>query len=416
MHRLYLQFWLALILVLVLLVFGIGSTIWILDRDRDPDEWIDELQTFTEAVLPPADAPNEDLARVIGAFAQPLELRLSVYDRDGDRLVTFGDPIDLPTHSGSRWIDGRARHRVLLLTLSDGRRVVADGDRDRREPVAHLLGVLVLIALATAISALPLARRLTRRLETLQHHVDAFGEGRLDHRAPVQGRDEVADLARSFNATADRIEALVSDKTRLLASTSHELRTPLTRVRMALELLRDGPREDLLDRMDRDIEELDDLIGEMLVASRLDAPEPQLERTPVDLLALVAEEAAGRDGLEVHGQASVVEADRRLLRRLVRNLIENALRHGEPPVEVEIAPADGAVRLIVSDRGPGVPDTERERIFEPFYRPAGEASAEGGIGLGLALVRQIAERHGGTIHCEPREGGGTRFVLALPAG
>jgi len=415
MHRLYLQFWLALILVLVLLMLGIGLLVWAFDRDRDPEAWLGELETFAEAVLPPADAPIADLERVVAAFAEPLDVDLTVFDAAGTRLVEIGEPIVLPPGRGSRLVPEHGPHRFLLLELADGRRLAIDGDRDPRRPVAHLLAALALLAAATAIAALPLARRLTRRLERLRSHVHTFGDGHLDHRAPIEGRDEIADLARAFNGTADRIEALVSDKTRLLANTSHELRTPLTRVRMALELLREGPREDLLDRMDRDIEELDDLIGELLVASRLDAPEARIDRQPVDLLALVAEEAAGRADVEVRGQGGQVEGDRRLLRRLARNLIENALRHGEPPVEVELAPTPSGVRLTVSDRGPGVPEAERERIFEPFYRPEGEASAEGGIGLGLALVRRIAQRHGGAVHCEGREGGGTRFVLTLPA-
>ena len=243
MNRLYLQFWLALILVLVLVVVGIGLLVWAFDRDRDPNEWLGELQAFTEAVLPPADAPIADLERVTSAFATPLDMNLSVFDAEGRLLVEIGDPIALPAERGSRVVGDRGPDRFLLLELSDGRRVALDGERNPRRPVAHLLGAFALLAIATAIAALPLARRLTRRIERLQSHVDAFGDGHLDHRAPIEGRDEVADLARSFNASADRIEALVSDKTRLLANTSHELRTPLTRVRMALELLRDRHRQ-----------------------------------------------------------------------------------------------------------------------------------------------------------------------------
>ena len=304
----------------------------------------------------------------------------------------------------------------MTLALGDGRQIVIKGERDRR-PLTHLFSAIALLGIATAVAAFPLARRLTRRLETLKTHVEALGAGHLSERIPVEGRDEIAELARSFNAAAKRIEALVADKSRLLANTSHELRTPLTRVRMALELLRESPRPELLSRIDRDIQELDDLIGELLVSSRLDAPEQPLEREPVDLLALAAEEAARLEGVEVRGSNRRVEGDPRLLRRLVRNLMENALRHGEAPVEAEVTrgEAPDRVRLVIADRGPGVPNSERERIFEPFYRPEGRASAEGGIGLGLALVRQITARHGGSIRCEARDGGGTRFVLDLPA-
>jgi signal transduction histidine kinase len=251
----------------------------------------------------------------------------------------------------------------------------------------------------------------------LKEHVEALGDGRLDERVPVEGSDEIARLADSFNRTADRIERLVADKSRLLANTSHELRTPLARVRMAIALLHDAPRPDLLARIDRDIEELNELIGELLIASRLEAPEQHYERERVDLLALAAEEAARLEGVVVGGVSRSVDGDPRLLRRLVRNLLENALRHGEIPVEVEVQAGrePSWVRLVVADRGPGIAESERERVFEPFYRPVGQASAEGGIGLGLSLVRRIAERHAGSIRCEARAGRGTRFVLDLPA-
>jgi signal transduction histidine kinase len=110
-----------------------------------------------------------------------------------------------------------------------------------------------------------------------------------------------------------------------------------------------------------------------------------------------------------------VRGEERLLRRAVRNLLENARRYGGDGVEARLDAADGAVRLIVCDRGPGVPEAYRERIFEPFFRLPGHAEREGGVGLGLALVRQIAERHGGEVRCAPREGGGSCFTLTLPA-
>lgn len=288
--------------------------------------------------------------------------------------------------------------------------------KGRRRPIPHLFAAIALLTAATGIAVFPLVRRLTRRLEVLKEHVEALGDGRLDDRVPIEGSDEIAELAGAFNRTADRIERLVDDKTRLLANTSHELRTPLARIRMAIALLHEDPRPELLTRIDHDIEELNDLIGELLLASRLDAPEQRFERVGVDLLALTAEEAAGIDGVEVRGVSRSVEGDPRLLRRLIRNLLENAVRHGEIPVEVDVEASDDPrfIRLVVADRGPGIPESERERIFEPFYRHEGQASAEGGIGLGLALVRQIAERHEGQIRCESRTGGGTRFVLELP--
>jgi signal transduction histidine kinase len=162
----------------------------------------------------------------------------------------------------------------------------------------------------------------------------------------------------------------------------------------------------------RDLAELDGLIGELLEASRLEA-QGAARADEVDLLALVAEEAA-RTGAEAEGEPVVLRGDARLLRRLARNLLENARRHGGgSPVEARVSGSAAGARLSVSDRGPGVPESERERIFEPFYRPPGSAESGAGYGLGLALVRQIARAYGGDARCLARDGGGTVFEVTL---
>jgi signal transduction histidine kinase len=275
--------------------------------------------------------------------------------------------------------------------------------------------MLALLAVAVAIGSYPVVRRLTGRLERLQARVDALGDGELSTRVQVEGVDEVADLAASFNRAADRIERLVNAQKTLLASASHELRSPLARMRVAIELLAAEDRPEIRDRVSRDIAELDELIGELLLASRLDAIEEIQRNEEVDLLALVAEEGA-RVEADVRGDPVRIRADARMLRRLVRNLLENARRHGGgTQVEARVSRTpDGGALLCVEDAGPGVAEAERERIFEPFYRPAGmRESSEGGVGLGLALVRQIARHHGGEAVCVPREGGGTRFEVTL---
>lgn len=276
-----------------------------------------------------------------------------------------------------------------------------------------LVAVLGLLGVAVAVGAYPVARRLTRRLERLRAGVEGLGAGDLRTRVPVEGHDEVAALATSFNRAADRIEALVGAQRTLLASASHELRSPLARLRVALELM-GADRPDLRERVARDVAELDELIGELLLASRLESVEQLDRREDVDLLGLVAEEAA-RSTAEVSGQPVVVKGDAKLLRRLVRNLLENAVRYGAPPVEATVDAVGGRARLRVCDRGPGVPEEERERIFAPFYRSSSRAPGDGGSGLGLSLVRQIARRHGGEARCRAREGGGTCFEIDLPA-
>jgi signal transduction histidine kinase len=305
---------------------------------------------------------------------------------------------------------------ALLDVLS---RLLIEGPRGDDFSAGHL-GVHVLLpvtglALVLAAVAYPVSRRIVRRLERLRAQVDALGSGNLAARVEVEGRDEVAELAASFNRAAERIERLVAAHKRLLAAASHELRTPLARLRMATELLAGEERPELRARIGRDVAELDELVGELLLSSRLEALEERPMRQQVDLLGLVAEEAA-REGVEVGGEPVAIPGDPRLLRSLVRNLLDNARRHGgadaiEAVVE-RLAP--GGARLRVTDRGPGVPPEERERVFEPFYRRAGAPeSDEGGVGLGLALVRQIARHHGGEARCLPRPGGGTCFEVDL---
>ena len=282
------------------------------------------------------------------------------------------------------------------------------------------LGLVVLLAMlfiAVAAGAYPVVRSITGRLERLKHGVEAFGAGALAQRVQEEGKDEVAALAASFNRAAQQIQSLVQSNQSLLANASHELRSPLARLKMALSMIDDaGPaqRASLRKEIEVNIRELDALVEEVLLSSRLEAGVAVDLDDPVDALAVMAEEAS-RVGGQVEGPALLLRGSERLLRRAVRNLLENAQRYGGQDVLAELALLpSGDVQLRVCDRGPGVPESERERIFEPFYRMAGHAEREGGVGLGLALVRQIARRHEGRVHCEPREGGGSCFVLTLP--
>lgn len=273
----------------------------------------------------------------------------------------------------------------------------------------------VLTALVVSAVTYPILRHFTRRLERLQQGVQALGEGDLGARVPVQGNDEVAQLAASFNTAAARIESLMQSHKSLLAYTSHELRTPLTRLRMTLEALAgrkdDAAREAALRDAKHDLAELDGLIDDILLASRLDAaPGQTLRLEDIDLLALVAEEAARVD-VEVSGDWITVQGDDRLLRRAVRNLLDNARRHapGTTP-QVSLTAVDGGCVIRVCDQGPGVPQADVERIFEPFVRLPGRGD---GTGLGLSLVRRIARQHGGEARCLPQMGGGVCFEIWL---
>lgn len=281
-----------------------------------------------------------------------------------------------------------------------------------------MLVVLMAIALVVAAAAYPVVRRLTRRLERLQSSVEAWGAGDLSTRVAVEGRDEVAQLAISFNESAGRVEALMSAQKTLLANASHELRSPLARIRMGLELMDGESTIGSRQEISRNIAELDQLIDEILLSSRLDARESDMGTIEqVDLTGLAAEECAraGAELVEVnHGRAIVVDGVSRLLRRAIRNLLENARRYSDGPVTVEVGREGRHAVVRVGDHGPGVPPAERERIFEPFYRLPGASERAGGVGLGLALVRSIATRHHGSVRCEDQPGGGAVFVFSLP--
>jgi signal transduction histidine kinase len=289
------------------------------------------------------------------------------------------------------------------------------------------LALVVVLFIAVAAGAYPVVRRLTRRLEALKQGVQAFGRGDLALRVDASGHDEVAEVAATFNQAAERIEALVRSHQTLLANASHELRSPLARLKMAVAMYAEGPapqRAGLQREIDTNVAELDALVEEVLLASRLDARAPLDRSDRVDLLGIAAEEAARVDA-EVEAVADTVgdaaalqvSGNERLLRRALRNLLENARRYGGGEITTLVAAsADGAARISVCDRGPGVPVELRERIFEPFFRLPGHAEREGGVGLGLSLVRQIVLAHGGQVACEAREGGGSCFVIQLPPG
>ena len=398
--RLYLRIWLAVVAAVAVITLAVGWA-WRVSRDASPREVpVRELLVRNQAgeIIGRAEAPLGPRA------GRPLVF--DVQTREGQQLqIELSRPIrpSAGPHAGQR-----AEH------AEHGR-----GAMGWRPPM-NFFWLLALVALAVALGAYPVIRRLTKRLEGLQTSVERWGRGDLSARVTVQGDDEVAFLAERFNQAAERIEQLLNSHKSLLANASHELRSPLARIRMSLELMGRGASHPaaLREEIERNIRELDQLIDEILLASRLDLQQGQAEpMEELDLMGLAAEECA-RTGAQLHAPEAaaglLVHGWPRLLRRLLRNLLENAHRHGAGEVSVTVR-TDGPQLLVwVDDAGPGVPLAQRQRIFEPFYRLPGATEQAGGVGLGLALVKTIAERHGGRISCEERPGGGARFVLRLP--
>ena len=415
-RRLYLQIYLTIIASLVTVVLVAGVLWDSYGRDRFDREARAIASTLVSRSLAPVDESTTVQRQAVERLARDLDIEISLFDRD--RKVIASTSKHVMRHARiaerRRW---RSRHRgpVWVLDLPDGRRLVADFERRGfRAPFLNFILFLIGAALAVGLVSYPFVRRLTRRLEDLQQGVERIGAGDLTARVAVKGTDEVASLAESFNDAAGRIETLLNSHRMLLANASHELRTPLARIRMGVEMLGSGKPERQA-ALQQDIAELDDLIDEILLMSRLDAGfHADLSQT-VDVVALVAEECARYPDCTVSGSAAVMRGDVRLLPRMVRNLVDNAHKHGKPPVDVEISSGEGVVRITVSDGGNGIADADREKVFDPFFRASDRQNIKG-YGLGLPLVKQIAEAHGGSVEIQPRGEARSAVRVVLPVG
>src|SRR6188472_235686 len=360
MQRLYLQFYATILLVLAAFV-GAAAITWKLVEEETP-QYLDIAAELTGALLPDRDAPQAEAQKALDALNRKLRFDLTLYRPDGTMIAMVGRPPPRfdPRRARTGWRRGSGGP-TFSLQLPDGRWLVARQVRERPSPILWVVGGLALLAIAIAVGAYPVVRGLGRRLERLKEGVEQLGGGDLGARVKVEGRDEVAALAASFNRSAERIEELIAAHRLLLANCSHELRTPLARISMAASMLGEQTDPKTRDGLKRDIAELDRLIEEILLASRLEAVAGLERHEAIDLLALAAEEAAHYD-IEAGGEPVTVEGDRLLLRRLVRNLLENARRYaGDGTIEIAVAPEGARAVLEVRDHGPGVPAEERER-------------------------------------------------------
>ncbi len=424
MRRLYQKIYLVFLASLVAVVVAISGLAWRIGQANLPHKEALELAgELAVAALPSPAAPQPEQQRAVERLGGRLRIDMALFDQDRAPVAAVGRPVPPPAGIGESggWVRDRGRV-AFSFRLPDGRWLVA---RPPLRPAGPLLGLtvfLVAMAIAIAIFAYPVVRGLTRRLERLRTGVETLGAGNLATRVAVEGRDEVAQLAASFNRAAARIEELVGAHRLLLANASHELRTPLSRIRLGLEFYEAKPSAKIKADLARDIAELDDLIEEILLASRLDVAAAPSVVEEVDLLALAAEECARYDGCVVDGDAVELRGDARLLRRMLRNLLDNAQRHGCPPIKVELRRDRGRASLAVIDAGNGIPEPEREQVFLPFRRlasslpsPASDGKRTG-AGLGLALVRQIARLHGGEAKVTARPDARSCIMVTLPVG
>jgi signal transduction histidine kinase len=410
-RRLYLQIYgtiIASLITVVVLTALLWST-FARDRfDRDVFETVGRLAALN---LPAADAAALEQRAAVHRLSRELEIDIALFDRNRERIAASDPTIGPPRRMGG--FRDRRGH-AWTLRLPDGRWLVADlRRRGGRRPLLGLALLLASVAFGVGVVAYPFVRRLTGRIERLQAGVQRIGAGELSARVQVEGRDEVAQLAGSFNEAAEKIEKLVGAHRLLLANASHELRTPLSRIRLGVEMLETSPEPSRIASLRDDIAELDELIDEILLMSRLDARNSADLSQPIDPLALVAEECARYQNCEATGSAPEIRGDPRLLHCMVRNLIENATKYGRPPVKANVSASGDQVILTISDAGSGIPAGLQDKVFQPFYRMPGHQNVRG-YGLGLPLVRQIAEAHGGTVSIVPKSEATSAIRVQLP--
>jgi two-component system osmolarity sensor histidine kinase EnvZ len=331
----------------------------------------------------------------------------------GTLEAQFGAPIRVAATEQ----DGEPWHWVAIPS---GGRMLWVGFPHSRVGTQPLTTVLVTLAagvLLAILAAIWLARRIVAPLERLDAAAESLGRGERPEQLPEKGPRELAALARRVNALGREVHDLLEGRTTLLAGLSHDLRTPLARMRLALEMLSRRPDPALIERIDRDIEEMNRLVGNMLELARglgREAPREVDVQVLLEGLAAQAREAGG--DVLVSAEECTVSAAPMALRRLLANLLSNAQRYGgRGTVELVAQRESKGIRIGVLDRGPGIPPDQLEAVFRPFHRvEASRSPGTGGAGLGLAIVRQLAQANGWRLELENRVGGGLAAWAIVP--
>jgi len=361
------------------------------------------------------------------------------YQSSGDRDF----PVDELTSRYAEWTSlrrsdqgtaetsaGEVRYIVVPIVLGQrlrGAFVVLNFTRGERgevdESVQVAAGVSIAVLLLASLAGWLAAGRVLAPLRELRQTAQGITESDLTRRIGVEGNDELSELGSTFNAMLDRLEAAFSTQRAFVNDASHELRTPITIVRGHLELMGDDPDErtatielvmDELDRMNR-------IVDDLLLLARADRDD-FLQMEAVDLADLAHDvrakvgALADREWRLVAPEPALIRADRQRLTQAVMNLAQNAVQHtveGEA-IEIGVETVGSWARLWVTDTGPGVPAADTERIFERFARAAGARRRSEGAGLGLSIVRAIAEAHGGRAKLDSRPGAGATFSLLIP--
>lgn len=450
--RIFLSFWLAMGLILAGSVSVVATFIW--KRTAEYQSLVpSELAAIAEQRLDAGGLPalQEWVDEIQRAFPG---LDVFVVDTSGRAITTLEMPEFMQRRvrsmASAGLLNGPAKHNepsgqdalrsapqitatngtvyTLLFGMSSALTPAVLG-----KPGIQLLQLLIAMSISGTICWY-LARTVTRPVERLQASARALANGNLDARVGDEfstRKDELSVLAHDFDQMADRLRGLIDSKERLLRDVSHELRTPLARLRLALGLARrEGANlEREHDRIEREAERLDELIGDILRLARLDASQPRfnLEHEPLDFAAVIVDvvedarieaTAQGKQITFANPGPLEVQGVEEMLHSAVENVVRNAVRFTAPGTAVELSLKQhaGAAALTVRDHGPGVPEAELSRLFEPFYRVAQQARERdtGGYGIGLAITSRVMIGHRGQVSARNAVDGGLIVTLSVP--
>jgi two-component system, OmpR family, sensor kinase len=372
----------------------------------------------------------QELDTAMNRFEPRVRGKLSVFNASGTLLRSnIEPPLDAPTEDEKQ--DLRSASWSLdwgrIVLRSDDGSLIAVYAPDRPGfPWSYVLPLGAMILVLVGIASIWFSRRLARPLDQLANAARQFGAGDTTARANLHRADEVGDLGRAFDEMADRTARVLRSQRQLMGDVSHELRTPLARIRVALELAAEDPvaAKDVLADVGADLDEIDQLIGDILTTARLDSDHAKIDREPTSVAEL-ADRAARRFQIRHPSRTlersqsddRAIECDPLLLRRAIDNLLDNAAKYSDASTKVTLAiqPNGTTVAFEIVDHGIGMSAADLERAFTPFWRADDSRTRKtGGVGLGLALARRIARAHGGDVTLSSNPGQGTTARLEVP--
>jgi len=412
------------LIMAILFVILVGSTMGLAFRSHFKESIRPHLVQYLEYIVADIGSPPSiDKAR---SLSQKLPIDIEIIGLN-EKWSSNENPVNLAAinyrrqfkQNGVSYSVGEYQGREYLVSRSPEYTVAFSVPHNRGHWYKNkVLPLLILLAMLGFLYFL--IRRLFTPVKQLQLGITKIGQGDLTHRIHIKRRDELGVLANSINKMANDIQQLLEAKRQLLLAISHELRTPLTRAKVAVELLDDAKQRD---EVNRDLNEMEQLINELLETERLSSQHQKLNKESVSINHLIQDligEQFSQHNLKVlcPNAELMLDVDVARIKLLLKNLIDNALKHspkdsGTP--QIELKHIQNKAQISVQDYGPGIDEQHLPHITEPFYRiDASRQRQTGGYGLGLYLCRVIAEAHGGQLTISSTPGAGTIVVVTLP--